>query len=97
MALTVEAGLGAATWAAGLVHRGAVEAVAAGVGAWLAGDIECARRVFLDSALLGELGAGPIGAVSVLVFGALRVVEEALVEFRRSALGRLARTEEADV
>ncbi|WP_331446624.1 hypothetical protein [Streptomyces xanthochromogenes] len=97
VALMVEAGLGAATWAAGLVDQAGVEAVAAGVGAWLAGDIECARRVFLDSALLGELGAGPIGAVSVLVFGALRAGEEALVEFRRSALGRLAGTEEADV
>ncbi|MFB7645779.1 hypothetical protein ACFC1G_14665 [Streptomyces sp. NPDC056085] len=52
-------------------------------------DIERARRVFPDSTLLGELDADPIGA--------LRAVEEALVEFRRSALGRLARTEEADV
>ncbi|MFF3699467.1 hypothetical protein [Streptomyces sp. NPDC002221] len=61
----------------------------------MAGDIERARRVFLGSALLGELGADPIGAAPMLAFGALRAVEEALVEFRRSALGRMARTEEA--
>ncbi|MFE3685412.1 hypothetical protein ACFXPM_19480 [Streptomyces sp. NPDC059095] len=95
-ALTVEAGMVAATWAADLEDQDAVEAVAADVRASLAGDIERARRVFLASALFGELDADPIGAASVLAFGALRAVEEALPEFRRSALGRLARTEEAD-
>ncbi|MGW8331182.1 hypothetical protein ACWGLE_25195 [Streptomyces sp. NPDC055897] len=94
-ALTVEAGLVAATWAADLEAE--VEAVAVDVRASLAGDIERARRMFLDSAPLGELNADPIGAASVLAFGALRAVEEALQEACRSAVGRLARTEEADV
>ncbi|PJM98565.1 hypothetical protein CG740_34510 [Streptomyces sp. CB01201] len=95
-ALTVEAGMVAATWAADLEDQAAIEAVAADVRASLTDDIERTRRVFLASAPLGELDADPIGAASVLAFGALRAVEEALVEFRRSALGRLARTEEAD-
>ncbi|MGW8726272.1 hypothetical protein ACWGNF_09665 [Streptomyces sp. NPDC055808] len=54
----------------------------------MADDIERARRVLLDSTLLGELDADPIGAV--------RAVEVALVDFRRSELGRLAQTEEVD-
>ncbi|MER5769269.1 hypothetical protein [Streptomyces sp. NPDC001985] len=92
-ALTVEAGLVAAAWAADLADQAAV---AAGVRTLLAADIERARRVFLDSAPPGELHADPIGTASALAFGALRAVEEALPEFHRSALGRLARTEEAD-
>ncbi|MCX4581325.1 hypothetical protein OHB41_51195 [Streptomyces sp. NBC_01571] len=95
-ALTMEAALVAATWAADLEDQAAVDAVAADVRASLAADIERARRVFLDSAPLSELDADPIGTASVLAFGALRAVEEALPEFRRSALVRLARTEEAD-
>lgn len=92
----MEARLVAATWAPDLEDPAAVEAVAADVRASLAGDIERARRVFLDSAPLGELAADPISTASVLAFGALRAMEEALVELRRSALGRLARAEEAD-
>ncbi|MEV5566029.1 MULTISPECIES: hypothetical protein [Streptomyces] len=95
-ALIVEAGMVAATWAADLANQADVDAVTADVRASLAADIERARRAFLDSAPPGELEADPIGAAAVLAFGALRAVEAALPEFRSSALGRLARTEEAD-
>ncbi|WP_328698509.1 hypothetical protein [Streptomyces sp. NBC_00342] len=95
-ALIVEAGMVVATWAADLAHQGDVDAVAADVRASLAADIERARRAFLDSAPPGELDADPISAAAVLAFGALRAVEAALPEFRSSALGRLAQTEEAD-
>ena len=95
-ALVVEAGMVAATWSADLTDQADVDAVAADVRASLAADIERARRAFLDSAPPGELDVDPIGAAAVLAFGALRAVEAALPEFRSSALGRLARTEEAD-
>ncbi|MFE1545525.1 hypothetical protein ACFW61_34415 [Streptomyces microflavus] len=95
-ALVVEAGMVAATWSADLADQADVDAVTADVRASLAADIERARRAFLDSAPSGELDADPIGAAAVLAFGALRAVEAALPEFRSSALGRLARTEEAD-
>ncbi|MFE1519582.1 hypothetical protein ACFW9I_22630 [[Kitasatospora] papulosa] len=95
-ALIVEAGMVAATWSADLADQDAIDAVAADVRASLASDIERARRAFLDSAPPGELAADPIGAAAVLAFGALRAVEAALPEFRSSALGRLALTEEAD-
>ncbi|WNI34411.1 hypothetical protein [Streptomyces sp. ITFR-6] len=95
-ALIVEAGMVVATWAADLADQGDVDAVDADVRASLAADIERARGAFLDSAPPGELEADPIGAAAVLAFGALRAVEAALPEFRSSALGRLARTEEAD-
>lgn len=95
-ALIVEAGMVAATWSADLADQADVDAVAADVRASLTADIERARRAFLDSAPPGELDADPIGAAAVLTFGGLRAVEAALPEFRSSALGRLARTEEAD-
>ncbi|MGW6463976.1 hypothetical protein [Streptomyces rubiginosohelvolus] len=95
-ALIVEAGMVAATWSADLADQADVDAVTADVRASLAADIERARRAFLDSAPPGELDADPIGAAAVLAFGALRAVEAALPEFRSSALGRLARTEEAE-
>ncbi|MFI8007968.1 hypothetical protein [Streptomyces sp. NPDC086010] len=95
-ALIVEAGMVAAAWSADLADQADVDAVAADVRALLAADIERARRAFLDSAPSGELDADPIGAAAVLAFGALRAVEAALPEFRSNALGRLARTEEAD-
>ncbi|MGP3635587.1 hypothetical protein ACTU45_19840 [Streptomyces sp. 24-1644] len=95
-ALIVEAGMVAATWSADLADQADVDAVAADVRASLSADVERARRAFLDSAPPGELDADPIGAAAVLAFGALRAVEAALPEFRSSALGRLARTEEAE-
>lgn len=95
-ALVVEAGMVAATWSADLADQADIDAVTADVRASLTADIERARRAFLDSAPPGELDADPIGAAAVLAFGALRAVEAALPEFRSSALGRLARTEEAD-
>ncbi|MEV8103567.1 hypothetical protein [Streptomyces sp. NPDC088135] len=95
-ALVVEAGMVAASWSADLADQADVDAVAADVRASLAADIERARRGFLDSAPPGEMAADPIGTASVLAFGALRAVEEALPELRSSALGRLARTEEAE-
>ncbi|MGF1344555.1 hypothetical protein ACQSMD_31335 [Streptomyces flavovirens] len=94
--LIVEAGMVAATWSADLTDQADIEAVTAEVRASLAADIERARRAFLDSAPPGELDVDPIGAAAVLAFGALRAVEAALPEFRSSALGRLARTEEAE-
>ncbi|MDW4901362.1 MULTISPECIES: hypothetical protein [Streptomyces] len=94
-ALIVEAGMVAATWSADLADQDDVDTVTADVRALLAGDIERARRAFLDSAPSGELDADPIGAAAVLAFGALRAVEAALAEFRSSALGRLGQAEEA--
>lgn len=94
--LIVEAGMVAATWSADLADQADIDAVTADVRASLTADIERARRAFLDSAPPGELDADPIGTAAVLAFGALRAVETALPEFRSSALGRLARTEEAD-
>ncbi|MFE2838490.1 hypothetical protein ACFXI6_47270 [Streptomyces mirabilis] len=44
----------------------------------------------------GELDADPIAAVSALAFTELQTVQQALPEYRRSALGRLGRTEEAE-
>ncbi|MEV4975329.1 hypothetical protein AB0K59_30945 [Streptomyces scopuliridis] len=95
-ALTVEAGLVAATWAAVLDDPADVAAVTADVRASLAADIERTRREFLDSVEPGELDADPAGAASVLAFAALQAVEATLPEYRRSALGRLGRTEEAE-
>lgn len=95
-ALIVEAGMVAATWSADLADQADIAAVTADVRASLEADIERARRAFLNSAPPGELDADPIGTAAVLAFGALRAVETALPEFRSSALGRLARTEEAD-
>ncbi|MCX5321416.1 MULTISPECIES: hypothetical protein [unclassified Streptomyces] len=43
-----------------------------------------------------ELDADLVGAASVLAFAALQAVEQALPEYRSSALGHLGRTEEAE-
>lgn len=84
----------AATWAADLDDQADIDAFTTDVRASSAGDIERARRAFLDSAPPGELEADTIGAAAVLAFGALGAVEGALPDVRSSALGRLARTEE---
>lgn len=95
-ALMVEAGLVTATWAAALDDTAAVAAVAAHVRASLEADIERARAEFLELVEPGELDADPAMAASALAFTALQAVEQALPEYRSSALGRLGRTEEAE-
>ncbi|WP_234345679.1 hypothetical protein [Streptomyces sp. NRRL F-5755] len=44
----------------------------------------------------GELEADPAAAASALAFAALQAVEQALPEYRSSALAWLGRTEEAE-
>lgn len=95
-ALMVEAGLVAATWSAALDDAADVAAVAAHVRASLEADIERARAEFLELVEPGELDADPALAASALAFTALQAVEQALPEYRSSALGRLGRTEEAE-
>jgi hypothetical protein len=96
-AAIVEAGLVAATWSADLDDADDVAAVAAHVRASLEADIERARREFLELMEPGALDADPVLAASALAFTALQAVEQALPEYRSSALGRLGRTEEAEV
>ena len=95
-AAIVEAGLVAATWSADLDDADDVAAVAAHVRASLEADIERARREFLQLMEPGALDADPVLAASALAFTALQAVEQALPEYRSSALGRLGRTEEAE-
>ncbi|MEH0557438.1 hypothetical protein [Streptomyces sp. B21-101] len=95
-AALAEAGLVAATWAADLTDPGDVAAVTAHVRATLEADIETALKQFLELMEPGELEADLVAAASVLAFNALQVVQQALPEYRSSALGRLGRTEEAD-
>ncbi len=95
-ALTVEAGLVAATWAAVLDDPADVAAVTADVRASLAADIERVWGEFLELVEPGDLDADPVAAASALAFAALQAVEQALPEYRSSALGRLGRTEEAE-
>ncbi|WMI61996.1 hypothetical protein RBH85_36645 (plasmid) [Streptomyces rochei] len=95
-AAIVEAGLIAATWSADLDDPGDVAAVAAHVRASLEADIERARREFLELMEPGALDADPVLAASALAFTALQAVQQALPEYRSSALGRLGRTEEAE-
>jgi hypothetical protein len=95
-AAIVEAGLVAATWSADLDDADDVAAVAAHVRASLEADIERARREFLELVEPGALDADPVLAASALAFAALQAVEQALPEYRSSALGRLGRTEEAE-
>lgn len=94
--LIVEAGLVAATWTADLDDGAHIAAVTADVRASLEADIERARCAFLQLVEPGELDADPVAAAAVLAFGALQAVEQALPEFRSSALGRLGRTEKAE-
>ncbi|MGI5526019.1 hypothetical protein ACQEVX_00920 [Streptomyces syringium] len=91
-ALTVEAGLVAATWAAA---QDDAAAVAAEVRALLEADFERTRREFLQLVEPGALDVDPVAAAAALAFAALQVVEQALSEYRSSALGWLGRTEEA--
>ncbi len=95
-AAIVEAGLIAATWSADLDDANDVAAVVAQVRASLEADIERARREFLELMEPGALEADPVLAASALAFTALQAVEQALPEYRSSALGRLGRTEEAE-
>ncbi|MFI2764275.1 hypothetical protein ACH5A3_36390 [Streptomyces echinatus] len=95
-AAIVEAGLIAATWSADLDDSGDVAAVAAHVRASLEADIERTRAEFLELVEPGALEADPVLAASALAFTALQAVEQALPEYRSSALGRLGRTEEAE-
>ncbi|MGW9120234.1 hypothetical protein ACWGRV_27085 [Streptomyces sp. NPDC055663] len=92
----VEAGLVAATWAADLDDPSAVAAVTDDVRASLEADIEAALKQFLGLMEQGEVEANPIAAASALGFNALLVVQQALLEYRSSALGRLGRTQEAE-
>ncbi|MGC5359560.1 hypothetical protein ACPXCS_37110 [Streptomyces sp. DT190] len=95
-AAIVEAGLIAATWSADLDEPGDVAAVAAHVRGSLEADIERAQSEFLELMEPGALDADPVLAASALAFTALQAVEQALPEYRSSALGRLGRTEEAE-
>ncbi|MER6774950.1 hypothetical protein ABT389_35055 [Streptomyces bacillaris] len=95
-ALVAETALVAATWAADLDDQDAVAAVAADVRASLADSIAQARSAFMDLMEPDELDADPASAASALAFCALQAVEQALPEFRVSALGRLRLTEEAE-
>ncbi|OEJ28815.1 hypothetical protein AR457_34320 [Streptomyces agglomeratus] len=92
-AAIVEAGLVAATWSADLDD---VAAVAAHVLASLEADIERARREFLELIEPGALDADPVLAATALAVVALQAVEQALPEYRSSALGPLGRTREAE-
>ncbi|MGW2890551.1 hypothetical protein ACWDDN_35645 [Streptomyces griseoruber] len=95
-AAIVEAGLVAATWAADLDDAVDVAAVAAHVRATLEADIETTHQQFLQLMEPGELEANPTAAASVLAFNALQAVQQALPEYRSSALGRLGSAPEAD-
>ncbi|MFJ9729393.1 hypothetical protein ACIRP3_42330 [Streptomyces sp. NPDC101209] len=95
-AAITEAGLVAATWAADLDDAADVAAVAAHVQATLEADIESAHQQFLQLMEPGELDADRVAAASVLAFNALQVVQQALPEYRGSALRRLGSTPEAD-
>ncbi|MFF3735187.1 hypothetical protein ACFYXM_34180 [Streptomyces sp. NPDC002476] len=92
----VEAGLVAAAWSADLTDPAAVAAVTADVRAHLSSCIKAVTQQFLGLMQPGELEAEPIAAASALAFTALQAVEQALPEYRSSALGRLGRTEEAE-
>ncbi|MET8572622.1 hypothetical protein [Streptomyces sp. NPDC004783] len=92
----MEAGLIAATCSAALDDPGDVAAVAAHVRASLEADIERALAEFPELMELGALEADPALAASALAFTALQAVEQALPEYRSTALGRLGRTEKAE-
>ncbi|MFF9784230.1 hypothetical protein YWIDRAFT_07687 [Streptomyces sp. SceaMP-e96] len=85
-ALTVEAGMVAATWSADLDDQVDVATVAAHVRSALEADIERARREFLELVEPGELDEDPALAGSAIAFAALQAVQQALPEYRSSAL-----------
>ncbi|MFB8247333.1 hypothetical protein ACFC5X_20105 [Streptomyces sp. NPDC055952] len=95
-AAIVEAGLIAATWSADLDDPHDVDAVTAHVRASLQADIERARHEFLQLMEPRALEADPILAASALAFAALQAVQQALPNYRSSALARLGRTDEAE-
>ncbi|MER6393945.1 hypothetical protein ABT236_36535 [Streptomyces sp. NPDC001523] len=95
-ALTVEAGMVAATWSADLDDSQAVTAVVVHVRETLQVAARKAVDDFLGSATPGELDADPLGTASVLAFGALQAVQDAAPEYHRQALEMLGRTEEAE-
>ncbi|WP_424864007.1 hypothetical protein [Streptomyces sp. MMS24-I29] len=95
-AVIVETGLVAATWSTDLTDTAAVAAVTADVRAHLNAYIEAATQQFLGLMQPGELEAEQVAAATAVAFTALQAVEQALPEYRSSALGRLGRTEEAD-
>ncbi|MFD3621496.1 hypothetical protein ACFWWT_41115 [Streptomyces sp. NPDC058676] len=93
--LIVEAGLVAASWSAVLDEADDVAAVTAYVRASLEAAMASARLEFFRLMDPGELEADPVAAASALAFAELQAVQQALPEYRRSALGWLGRTEEA--
>ncbi|MET7534272.1 hypothetical protein ACFWB1_04085 [Streptomyces goshikiensis] len=95
-ALTVEAGLVAAAWSADLDDSGAVAAVLVHVRATLQAAVRKVQDDFLGSAESGEVDADPLGTASVLAFGALQAVQEAVPAYRRRALAMLGRSDEAE-
>ncbi|MGC4986616.1 hypothetical protein ACLQ18_39505 [Streptomyces sp. DT193] len=96
-ALIVEAGMVAATWSADLADQDAVAAVTADVRAALEREVAAVHARYLSAMDQADQNEDPAGVAAVLAYGALQTVGEALPEFRRSALNRLGRTEEADV
>ncbi|WP_331726617.1 hypothetical protein OG592_44195 (plasmid) [Streptomyces avidinii] len=95
-ALTVEAGMVAATWSADLDDSQAVAAVLVHVRETLQVAARKAVDDYLASAAPGELDADLRGTASVLAFGALQAVQDAAPEYRRRALENLGRTDEAE-
>ncbi|MFJ6437820.1 hypothetical protein [Streptomyces sp. NPDC091416] len=92
----VEAGLTAATWAADLDDAGDVALVTSGVRASLEQEIADVHSGYLGALDPAGQNEDPAGVDAVLAYGALRMVEEALPEFRRSALKQLGQSEEAE-
>lgn len=82
-AAITEAGLAAAAWSADL---DGITAVTGQIHAPLSTDTKAARQRLLEPVTPGELEADPAAAASALAFAALRAVEQALPEYRSSAL-----------
>ncbi|MGQ7754844.1 hypothetical protein ACUN29_41585 (plasmid) [Streptomyces sp. WC2508] len=95
-ALIVEAGLVAATWSADLTDPGDVAATVAEVRVAMEREIAAVRADYLSAMDPADRDADPVGTASVLAFGALHTVEQALPEYRRNALAMLGQTEEAE-
>ncbi|MFJ3594871.1 hypothetical protein ACIQUY_40245 [Streptomyces sp. NPDC090231] len=95
-ALIVEAGMVAATWSADLTDPNAVTAVTADVRAALERQSAAVRADYLRAMDPADQDGDPAGTASVLAFGALHTAEQALPEYRRTALAMLGRSEEAE-
>ncbi|MGW1658430.1 diguanylate cyclase domain-containing protein [Streptomyces atratus] len=91
-ALIVEAGMVAATWSADLADQDAVAAVTVDVRATLEREVAAIHARYLSAMDQADQNEDPTGVAAVLAYGALQTVEEALPEFRHSALNRLGRT-----